>query len=93
MPAPQEPYEAKLMARALSLTKGRGPAYNIAPVLDLLRQADRLGFDVATLQQPEGARGMCQLSFRPLCSEYPRCQCGQTLAPVSQGGNGLRPLA
>lgn len=30
-------------------------------------------------------RGMCQISNRPSCSEYPRCQCGQNLSRGSQG--------
>jgi hypothetical protein len=59
---------------------------------------DELAREIQRLKGPSEnqshvARGMCQLSNRPACSEYPRCQCGQTLAPSLQGGPDLRPLA
>ena len=39
-------YERSVMQRALQLTGGGHPAYNIQPLLDLIKQADALGFDV-----------------------------------------------
>lgn len=46
---PLEAYQNKereLLNRALQLVGPVHPAYNIAPVLELVRQADALGFDV-----------------------------------------------
>jgi hypothetical protein len=42
--------ERALMNRALQLVGQGHPYYNIAPVLDLIRQADALGFDLVRKQ-------------------------------------------
>ena len=39
-------YEQRMMVKARDLAGDQHPAYNIAPLLDLVKQADRLGFDV-----------------------------------------------
>ncbi len=39
-------YEQRMLAKARALASDQDPAYNIAPLLDLVKQADRLGFDV-----------------------------------------------
>lgn len=38
--------ERELMQKALQLAGPVHPAYNMAPILDLVRQADALGFDL-----------------------------------------------
>ena len=38
--------EAEYAAKAYELCKDQHPSYNLGPVMDLLRQADALGFDV-----------------------------------------------
>ena len=40
--------ERRYKVKAVELCKGQHPAYNIDPVLTLVRLADRLGFDVVT---------------------------------------------
>ena len=39
-------YEQRMLAKARALASDQDPAYNIAPLLELVKQADRLGFDV-----------------------------------------------
>lgn len=48
-------YEAK----ARELTSDQSPRYNIAPLVDLIRVADRLGFDVV-----KHADGKCSMQPR-----------------------------
>lgn len=57
---PFEAYQLKereLLNRALQLVGPVHPMYNIAPVLDLVRQADALGFD---LVRRDGYRSLAQ---------------------------------
>jgi hypothetical protein len=39
-------YEHRMMSKALALVRGQSPMFNIAPVLELVKQADRMGFDL-----------------------------------------------
>lgn len=39
-------YEQRMLTKARDLVSGCDPAYNIAPVLDLVKQADRMGFNL-----------------------------------------------
>lgn len=41
-------YEQTIMDRALVLCKGQSPFYNIHPLVELIRQADKLGYAVVS---------------------------------------------
>lgn len=51
--------ERELMNRALQLVGPTDPMYNLAPLLQLLRAADALGFDVVRRDD-----GLCQMQRR-----------------------------
>lgn len=39
-------FEQRVQTRALELTRGQSPSFNIAPIMDLVRQAFSHGYDV-----------------------------------------------
>ena len=39
-------YEQRMLAKARELVSGQDPAFNIAPTLELVKMADRMGYDV-----------------------------------------------
>lgn len=85
-----EEFEERVRRRALELTAGAHPAFNLSPTIDLVRQAFAAGYDLVPLQPQQKlsahvARGVCRLANRPACDSYPQCQCGQTLPPARQG--------
>lgn len=41
-------YEKRMLLKVSELTRGFPPEYNIAPLLELVKQADWLGFDVVS---------------------------------------------
>ena len=41
-------YEESVERRAYVLARGQHPAYNMVPLMELIREADRLGYAVTT---------------------------------------------
>lgn len=47
-------YEETVMTRALALCKNQSPYYNIAPLMELIRQADQLGYAITSKAPVKG---------------------------------------